>query len=170
MKDDLSEQTYISSKEHVHCFDSSYNINNFDWNYNSKGFVLLFSVLIFRTNKNSCHVLYTSRSLAPQKNLSIDISLQCPEQNKVTLGRTEPKRTENVMSWKECSSLCREKSDCKYWTWYDRNNRIPRGDSNLCLTMTNARNVRNKSNTWSGTRECGGEIFIFFILIIGHCF
>ena len=73
--------------------------------------------------------------------------------------RTGPKRTENVMSWEDCSSRCRERPECKYWTWFDQNNRIPR-NRNVCVTVTNAGNVRNKINAWSGTRECGGEIFI----------
>ena len=150
---DLSIQTLLSSKEHVHCFDSCYNINHFEWNWNwnSGGFVFF-----FRTNKNS-FVTYCIHQ-GPQNNLSIGFSLRCPGQNKVTLGRVGMERIERVMSWEECSSLCREKRDCKYWTWYSRNNRIPRKTKCVCVTMTNARNAKKGRNTWSGTRECGGEI------------
>ena len=76
----------------------------------------------------------------------------------MTWPRTGPTRIENVTSWEECSSRCREKQDCKYWTWFDGNNRTPRNTKFVCVTMTNAQRAKKKSNTWSGTRDCGGEI------------
>ena len=91
--------------------------------------------------------------------MSIGISLQCPAQYKVTWGRAGPKRIENVLSWEKCSSRCREKQDCNYWTWFDENNRIPKDTKNVCITMTKGRvKKRRKAHTWSGTRQCGGEI------------
>ena len=81
----------------------------------------------------------------------VDISVldsQCPGQNFVTISRKGIKRTENVISWKECSDRCREKPGCKYWTWYT--------SKSMCLTMTNARRVKKKKNVWSGTQQCGG--------------
>ena len=55
--DDLSIQTLISSWEHVHCCHYCYNINHFYWDCNRRGFVFLFAVFIFRTNKNSFVIL-----------------------------------------------------------------------------------------------------------------
>ena len=63
-----------------------------------------------------------------------------------------------MTSWEKCSSRCREKQDCKYWTWFDGNNRTPRNTKFVCVTMANAQRAKKKSNTWSGTRDCGGEI------------
>ena len=89
----------------------------------------------------------------------IGISLQCPAQYKVTWGRAGPKRIENVLSWEKCSSHCRERPECNYWTWFDENNRIPKDTKNVCITMTKGRvKKRRKAHTWSGTRQCGGEI------------
>ena len=75
--------------------------------------------------------------------------------------QTYIEKTKKVMSWEECSSNCRKRPDCKYWTWFDGKNG---GKSYLCIAVTISRSVRKKSSTWSGTRECGGEI-----LIIGLC-
>ena len=55
--DDQSILPGISSKEHVYCFNSCYNINHFDWNCNRTWFVLLFVVLSFCTNKKNQIVL-----------------------------------------------------------------------------------------------------------------
>ena len=89
----------------------------------------------------------------------IGISLQCPAQYKVTWRRAGPKRHENVLSWEKCSSHCRERPECNYWTWFDENNRIPKDTKCVCITMTKARlRRRRNAHAWSGTRECGGEI------------
>ena len=157
--DDLSILILISSKEHVHCFDYCYNINHFDWNCNSRGFVLLFAVFIFPTNKNSFVTYCIHQGSQNNLSMSIGISLQCPAQYKVTWGRAGPKRIENVLSWEKCSSHCRERPECNYWTWFDENNRIPKDTKNVCITMTKGRvKKRRKAHTWSGTRQCGGEI------------
>ena len=79
---------------------------------------------------------------------------QCPLQTYI-------EKSKNVKSWEECSSNCRKSPDCKYWTWFDKKNG---GKSYLCIAVTIALSARKKSSTWSGTRECGGEV-----LIIGLC-
>ena len=63
--------------------------------------------------------------------------------------------SENVMSWFDCSELCREREDCKYWTWINEKH----GSAGLrCVTMTDG--VIDLSNSYSthvsGARDCMG--------------
>ena len=86
----------------------------------------------------------------------LDSSDKCPAQNMMAVGGAGRERNENVKSWEECSDCCRKKSDCKYWTWNK--------PQSVCVTMTNARSVKQKKNVWSGVRECGGDYLLIIIL------
>ena len=89
----------------------------------------------------------------------LDSSDKCPAQNMMAMGGAGRERNENVKSWEECSDCCRKKSDCKYWTWNK--------PQSVCVTMTNARSVKQKKNVWSGVRECGGDYLLIIIYNTG---
>ena len=46
------------------------------------------------------------------------ISLRCPSKGLETRDRMQPGEKKKVRSWMECAKLCRERSDCRYWTMY----------------------------------------------------
>ena len=70
-----------------------------------------------------------------------------------TIQREDQKYTDNVTSWTACSNVCREREDCKYWTWRTENSSVP----NRCLTMTGYSHTKEGAKTVTGDRNCGGS-------------
>ena len=64
-------------------------------------------------------ILIKAPSTTYNYNSDPGISLRCPSKGLETRGRMQPGERKAVRSWMECAKLCRERSDCRYWTMYN---------------------------------------------------
>ena len=87
--------------------------------------------------------------------------LQCPDVNTNTEGRVGEQLTDGVGSWQECSDLCQNRNDCKFWTWHHGNAGYY---AYKCVTMKNAGNKTGDPNCVSGERTCKGNKFVSIIV------
>ena len=67
----------------------------------------------------------------PPEQMTVDEILElfgsmCPIEGMNTEDRVAQNHTPDVANWTVCSDLCRQRDDCKYWTWRKNN----------CATMT----------------------------------
>ena len=71
---------------------------------------------------------------------SIDVNTQYRENEEVT---------QDVESWGDCRDLCRQREDCRHWTF----------NSGQCSTMTGYGYTNRHIDVVSGNRDCGTGIF-----------
>ena len=76
----------------------------------------------------------------------------CPSVDRNTQYRENDEVTQNVESWGACRDLCRQRDDCRHWTWHQENS----GQHALkCITMTGYGYTNGHNNVMSGDRDCG---------------
>ena len=74
---------------------------------------------------------------------------QCPSVDVNTQYRENEEVTQDVASWGDCKDLCRQREDCRHWTW----------NSGKCSTMTGYGYTNGHSGPVSGDRDSGTGIF-----------
>ena len=80
----------------------------------------------------------------------------CPDISFNTRGRIDAELKEGVASWSACRDLCRERRECRYWTWHKEE----AGQYAFrCITMTDVSLRIGDSNAVSGTKKCEGITF-----------
>ena len=79
--------------------------------------------------------------------------LPCPSVNVNTESRENDEVTQNVESWDACSELCRQREDCRHWTWHHENSGIW---ALKCVTMTGYGYTAPNTVVVSGERDCMG--------------
>ena len=67
---------------------------------------------------------------------------------------TNEERVPSVGSWKNCSTLCFEKTSCKYWTWMDPSGTNP----SMCIMNEGFSTTVEDDHAVSGDRDCQGSI------------
>ena len=72
-----------------------------------------------------------------------------PDYEYNTGGRKNAEKTDGVKSISDCSDLCKDRSDCQYWTWHHAGPYAFR-----CVTMSDAKTRYQSTNAVSGTRNC----------------
>ena len=83
-------------------------------------------------------------------------AFKCPDYNHNTRDRENAVITDGIASWSACSNLCRERSDCRYWTWHQED----AGQYAFrCVTMSDVNSRVPDSNAVSGTKNCEGLTF-----------
>ena len=81
--------------------------------------------------------------------------LACPGTNINTYSQEKGIIIKNVSSWLDCSDLCMEREDCKYWTWARETAGIY---AKNCVTMAGFKFSGTDSNVMSGKRDCRGML------------
>ena len=84
--------------------------------------------------------------------------MACPSINVNTVYRENEKSISGTKDWETCSKLCREREDCRFWTWYHKDDPT---NALKCVTMTGKGGTSYSYFTATGDHKCGGRYYRF---------
>ena len=96
-------------------------------------------------------MLSDRKNLLTSSKMYSGVDLPCPSINENLQSREDEEVTKNVTSWSACKELCRQKEDCKAWTWHHKD---ADGWAFQCITMTGYGYTNYDTNVVSGGRDC----------------
>ena len=75
----------------------------------------------------------------------------CPTENLEFKGTNV--KTEDALSWKECSQKCRGEVTCSFWSWVKPDSK--RADAGKCYVNSDRGRQKLDGDVMSGYRSCG---------------
>lgn len=79
---------------------------------------------------------------------------ECVLKDQNLQGREGNEKTENVETWGECATICKERSSCNAWVWHDESTG---SYAKLCATVEGFGNVVDLPGVMVGSKTCQDE-------------